>query len=76
MSKNHLETCLYHLVGITEPVFKRLSATYDTACIDQHVFTRKLEKNTSERSQLNLVICFCLQYVKTSSPVELLKQKR
>jgi hypothetical protein len=33
MSENHLETCLYHLVGITEPVFKRLSATYDTACI-------------------------------------------
>jgi hypothetical protein len=30
MSENHLETCLYHLVGITEPVFKRLSATYDT----------------------------------------------
>jgi hypothetical protein len=33
MSENHLETCLYHLVGITEPVFKRLSATYDTPCI-------------------------------------------
>jgi hypothetical protein len=33
MSENHLETCLYHLVGITEPVFKRLSATYDTHCI-------------------------------------------
>jgi hypothetical protein len=33
MSENHLETCLYHLVGITEPVFKRLFATYDTRCI-------------------------------------------
>jgi hypothetical protein len=30
MSENHLETCLYHLVGIIEPVFKRVSATYDT----------------------------------------------
>jgi hypothetical protein len=35
MSENHLETCLYHLVGITEPVFKRLSAIYDTPCITE-----------------------------------------
>jgi hypothetical protein len=42
MSENHLETCLYHLVGIIEPVFKRLSMTFDTPCI---IIT---EKNTTK----------------------------
>jgi hypothetical protein len=38
MFENHLETCLYHLVGIIEPVFKRLSATFDTPCITGCIF--------------------------------------
>jgi hypothetical protein len=45
MSENHLETCLYHLVGITEPVFKRLSATYDTPCRYIHMHKQLKERN-------------------------------
>jgi hypothetical protein len=56
MSENHLETCLYHLVGITEPVFKRLSATYDTSCIRVNKLEGKVAKTTLQILVMTLSI--------------------
>jgi hypothetical protein len=56
MSENHLETCLYHLVGITEPVFKRLSATYDTPCIRVNKLEGKVAKTTLQILVMTLSI--------------------
>jgi hypothetical protein len=57
MCENLLETCLYHLVGITEPMFKRLSATYDTSCI--FLFSYRLCNNLFF-SLIIIIIIICV----------------